>query len=354
MFLRVENKSQWSALLDKAFLRTFFHYPQWEEFLEREFSWLKFERYVWRDEFLLSIARCKFMGREKLVSHPLCEYGGPLQLKEKVDLDGFIEDFKRAFGNAAKIKFHPYISYIYRTYQGENPIRSGSDPGRSTFWIENFSTKNFEDLWRGFRKTLRQEIKKSERAGLAMKECESENDLEQLYNVYVQTMKRHKNIPLPFSAFKFFFVKPGGSNPARRGLTPHAQAEIYTAKIGAKVVGGSVFLFYPPFIHYFINASDYKFRDLNIGHAILWHVMQKYVGYRKPHMQYDYFDLGGTKKGSALEVFKRGWGAKERPIYEVGCARSATGNNSLLREVWSLLPHFAMKAFVRRALWLKV
>ncbi len=318
-FVRIKDKNIWMDFLDKVLFRTFFHDPEWENFLEKEFSWIKFEHYIWKDELLLSIARCKLFGKEKLISHPLCEYGGPLPLKEKVDFESFEKDFIQEFGRKARIQFHPYIL-------------SGSDPdsiGRSTFLIESFSKKTSQDLWKTFRKTLRQEIRKGEQHNIVIGEFSAEEDLKKFYNLYLDTIKRHKTVPIPFSVMKFL----------------SAHAKIFLAKRGNVVIGGSVFLLYKPFIHYFINASDYKYRDWNIGHKILWHVMQDYAG-----KKYDYFDLGGTRKGSALEVFKKGWGAKEYSIYEIN-SHDTNRIASWKRNIRSMLPAAIIKRAARHALY---
>jgi len=133
-----------------------------------------------------------------------------------------------------------------------------------------------------FRKTLKQEIKKSEQHGIDILECKTGEDLKKFYSLYLETIKRQRSIPLPYSVFEFF----------------DKHAKIFIAKKSEQIIGGSVFLRNKPFIHYFINASDYKLRGLNIGHRILWHVIQEYAG-----KEYDYFDLGGTRKGSSLEIF---------------------------------------------------
>lgn len=336
IFKKIEDTGDWQALLDRAPFKTFFHTLEWENFLEKEFSWMKFERYIWKDELLLSVARCRMLGKEKIVSHPFCEYGGPLLLKEGVDCEGFVGDFKKEFGSGARMKLHPYISQYNR---GLTPIILDSDSAISTFWIEDFSKKSQEDLWNSFRKTLKQEIKKGQ--GFAeVGECQSESELRQFYSIYLRTVRRHRNIPLPFSVFDM--------------LNGHAQghAKIFLAKKDGQVVGGSIFLFYPPFIHYFISASNERFRDQNIGHQMLWHVMQKYVGGRTPHI-YDYFDLGGTRKGSALEVFKRGWGAKEYNIPEIG-ARSGEANLGWRRSAWALMPTIFTKKLAPYALYWKI
>ena len=87
-FTKITNKNEWQDLLGKVLFKTFFHNIDWEEFLESQFKWLKFERYLWPaqgGQALLSLARVKVGGKEKLVSHPFCEYGGPLPLAEKID-----------------------------------------------------------------------------------------------------------------------------------------------------------------------------------------------------------------------------------------------------------------------------
>ena len=315
-FVSIKDKNIWIDLLDRALFRTFFHEPEWEDFLEKEFQWMKFEHYTWKDELLLSVARCKLLGKEKIISHPLCEYGGPLPLKEKINFDSFISDFQSYFGVNARIQFHPYVL-------------AGTSSGRSTFLIENFSKKTSQDLWSSFRKTLRQEIKKGEQHNIVIEELGAEEDLKKFYNLYLDTIKRHKTVPIPFSIIKFL----------------SAHAKIFLAKKGNVVIGGSIFLLYKPFIHYFINASDHKYRDWNIGHKILWHVMQNYAG-----GEYDYFDLGGTRKGSSLETFKKGWGTEEYSIYEIG-SRGTSNVSSWKREAWSILPEFFSKKIAPYALY---
>lgn len=305
--------------------KTFFDLPKWHKFLEKKFPQLKLEYYRLGDSYLLSIAR---LGEEKLVSLPFCEYGssGVSHLLWGRDFEFLIKSIEERFGENLRISFHPYI-FEYKSGLTNLPVYPPSlrklDKGRRAFWIEDFSKKSRDDLWAGFRKTLRQEIKKSEQYQIDVAECKNDEELEQFYNLYVQTMKRHKNFPLPLSVFKFFAEE----NDAR----------VYLAKKDGRAIGGSVFLFCKPFVLYFKNASDSKFRDWNVGHRILWHVLQKYVG-----GEYDYFDLGRTQKGSSLEVFKRGWGAIERPIYEIGTTKE-TSATSWKRRAWGMLPAFLMK-----------
>jgi len=233
------------------------------------------------------------------------------------------------------VQFHPYI---FKYNRGATSIPSGSDTQRLSYWIDNFSSRDSGALWAGFRKTLRQEIQKSEGAEISICEASDGEEVRDFYKLYLSTIKRHRNIPLPMSVFRFFASGVEGS------------AKIFLAKKDGRVIGGSIFLFYKPFIHYFINASDYGLREFNVGHRILWHVLRTYSGKRDG---YDYFDLGGTRTGSSIEVFKRGWGSVAHPIYETG-AKEGIKNNSMLRAVWGMVPSGILSKFLHYALYFKV
>ena len=61
------SKKEYKELCNKALFKTFFHNPEWHDFLEKEFKWLKFEYYLCENKALLSFARIG----NKLISLPL-------------------------------------------------------------------------------------------------------------------------------------------------------------------------------------------------------------------------------------------------------------------------------------------
>jgi len=312
-FLKIESENQWQDLLEKALFKTFFHRSEWEKFLEKEFKWLKFEHYNYQNSVLLSLARVKILGKEKLISHPFCEYGGPLPLVEKIDGRSFKEDLFSEFKDPFEINLHPRTLNYF-----ENLELKEADSWRDTYWIENFSKLKIEELFSSFRYDIRHSIKRAEKQGFDFEECQSKDDLQKFYELYIKTVQRHKNIPLSFSFFEFFWQS----------------AKIFFLKSGKKIVTGSVFLFYKPFIHYFITASDYSFRGQAVNHLLLFNVIKKYLG-----QDYDFFDLGATRKSSSLEIFKRGWRGKELPIFELSNRPDKLKlRHSKLRNVLGFLP----------------
>jgi len=312
------NKEEYKKFLDKALFKTFFHSPEWYEFLEKEFKWLKFEYYLYKDEFLFSFARFKILGKEKLISLPFCEYGGPLPLKGDIKIDEFERDVLEEFKNI-KIKFHPSISRI-----SGNPKTASST--LSSHWRSDLENISKKELWDSLRKTLRHEIKNAQECGLGVKTCKNPKELRKFYDLYMANLRRKKTIPYPWPLIQFLYQNPS--------------SELLLAFYKGKIIGGDLFLNYNGFVHYFLSASDYKYRNFGVAHLILWEKIRSLVG------KDIIFDLGASPRDSSLEIFKRGWGGMEWPIYQIGIKRSEEGlRSSKLRNIWSLLPGFIIRKF---------
>lgn len=319
-FQRIENKNEWLELLKRALFKTFFHNLEWENFLEKQFKWLKFEHYLYKDEAILCLARCKIFGKEKLISHPFCEYGGPLPLKNEIEGMEFKRELFLNFKIPFKLSFHPQISKYFKNFGFKKP-----DSQRDTYFIEGIHQRSEDEIFSSFRKTLRHLIKKAESQNLEIKQCQDKKELSSFYGLYIRSVRKHKNIPYPFSFFEYF--------------RNNKDSEIILAKIKDRVAAGSIFLFYNGFVHYFLNASDKSFKNSGVNHLILWTQIKKYRG--KVHQV---FDLGGTRRGSSLEVFKQGWGSIKYPIFELKNYQEKF-KESNLRNILPIFTSFLMKRF---------
>ena len=309
-FLKIDNDQVWRELSKKVLFKTFFHSWEWEEFLEKNFTWLKFERYNWRNRALLSLARVKIFGKDKLISHPFCEYGGPLPLIDQIDGEEFKQDLFSEFKDSVKVSFHPQLLNYLRV-SSDNSGQSG----RVSYWVEGTL-----DL----RKTTRNEIEKAETRGFQIEKCQNPKDLQDFYNLCVSAAKKHRVPVYPFPFFEYFSGSP--------------DSEIILAKKKDKVIAGSVFLFYDKFVHYFQNAVDEKYKNLGANYLILQEQINKSLAKNLV------FDFGGTRIGSSLEVFKRGWGGKEYPIFELkNYEEELSLRGSKLRNIFGWLPPFLIK-----------
>ncbi len=271
-FQRIKDRGELQGLLDRALFKTFFHSLEWQDFLEKEFKWLKFEHYLYKDELLLTFGR---IGK-KLISLPFCEYGGPLPLKNRIDFDKFNKDVLEEFGDNIKIKFHPEVEI------------GNYDSDISTHWIEDLKNISEQKLLNSFRKTLRHEIRHAEECSLEIKKCEKLKELKRFYNLYVANLKKKKTVPYPFPVIKYLSERPESE----------ILLALYSAKggsaSGGKIIAGSLFLEYNGFVHYFLSASDYKYRNFGANYLILWEKIKNLCGQDK------IFDLGASPKSSAL------------------------------------------------------
>jgi len=324
------SKTEYRNFLEKSLFSTFFHNPEWHEFLEKEFKWLKFEYYLYKparpiggDEAILPFARFKVFRREKIISLPFCEYGGPLPLKKEVDFSEFEKDIFDNFKNA-KINFHPKILDYLKNFQ----ITEKNTGNNITYWIEKLNSFSEQTLLTSFRKTLRHEIKNAQEHNLEIKKYSNEQELKQFYNLYVANLKRKKTIPYPRPLIQF--------------LCKNASSELLLAIYKGKVVAGCLFLNYGVFVHYFLSASDYGHRNLGANYLIIWEKIKSLIKQDK------ILDLGASPQGSNLEIFKRGWGGTEYPIYQIGAKKSEEHlRSSKLRNIWGLLPNSVIKNLSR-------
>ena len=76
-----------------------------------------------------------------------------------------------------------------------------------------------------------------------------------------------------------------------------------------------------------------KFTLLNL---VPW--LKNYLG-----KNYQIFDLGGTGRGSGLEIFKQGWGVKKYPIFEIKNFSEVGLKKSKLRDAFTILPSFLLE-----------
>ena len=317
-FTKITDKAEWHGLLDKVLFKTFFHFWEWEEFLESQFKWLKFERYLWKNQAILSFARVKISGKEKLVSHLFWEYGGPLPLAGKIDGSRFQKDLFEEFKTPLKIAIHPkLLDYFEGMEFQENQ--------RESYFFDDLDSKSSEDIWRLMDRNRHRSIKSAQESGFQIEACRDLEELKKLYDIYVENMKKHKAIPYPPSFFEFFFRSPS--------------AEVMAVKRGGAVAGGNIFLFYDKTVHSFLCGFG-KIDKIEGAHSlVLWEEIKKIKD-----RDYRVFDFGAARKDSSIRDFKERWGAKAYPIYEL---KNYSGDSSLrkskLRDIFGLLPVFLIK-----------
>lgn len=308
-FKRIDSQKEWQDFLSQTKFMTFFHNLEWENFVEQEFKQIKFERYLYDNSLLLSLAHVGLGGHDKFISHPFCEYGGPLPLVDNINFGNFVADIKDKFGLNVRINFHPAVLSAFVNL----PSNSDYVCKLNSYWVDWRSVEG-TDFLKNIRKTLRHSIEHLLQENYEICECQDEDDLAIFYRLYLKNMRRKMNLALPFSFFKYFFKDKN--------------AEIILAKKNHKIFAGSIFLHYGNFIHYFLNAG---LEENNPSPLILFEQAKKVSSQKK------ILDLGGTRFGSSLEIFKQGWHGEKKSIVQIGATDSSM-RHSMLRRLWRILP----------------
>lgn len=313
-FRKIDNIADWRKLLDQSKFKTFFHDLDWETFLENEFRWIEFGRYLYEDSMLLSLAVVKKAGREKFLSAPFCEYGGPLPLAENVDLGTFLADAVNHFGANMKINFHPALAAFFVNA----PQFAKANGEIFTYWLDwrNEPAVNYIG---SLRKTLRRGLQALSEQDWLIGPCQKEKELREFYRIYLANMRQKKNLAFPYSFFDFF-------HNSQNSL-------LILARRQGKVFAGSVFLQYGDFCHYFLNAG---LPEANPSPLILFKEAERCGAEKK------LLDLGATRAGSSLETFKEGWRGQKIPIFQFGKSNEKM-RNSRLRNLWRFMPGWAVE-----------
>jgi hypothetical protein len=335
--------NEYKELLNSVQFKTCFHEIEWHDFLEKQFKWLEFEYYLYGDKVILPLAKFKVFDKEKLISLPFCEYGGPLIISPNlpagrqgfgkggpdINIEEFEKDVLQQFGKGIKVKFHPQIlSYEAKPRKPRKDVK-GMTSDISTYWIEGFKNTTEQEIRDSFRKTLRHEIKHAQDQGLVIRRSKNPKEMKKFYDLYVANLRRKKTIPYPWQIVQFLCQNPSN--------------ELLLAFYKGKIIGGSLFLKYSGFTHYFLSATDIRHKNLGSNYLILWEKIKSLVG------KDIILDLGATPKDSSLYTFKSGWGGKEYPIIILKKEKNPEKlRSSRVRNLFILLPNFIIKLLSKR------
>lgn len=152
--------------------------------------------------------------------------------------------------------------------------------------------KSSSNLWRS--------IRKSETAGVTVREGKSEEDLRVFYAMYLDTMKRHRVLPRAWRQVRL----------DRLMLGPSGVYRLFIAEHEGRAVAGGLFHAFGDTVDLLYNGSDVSERDLRANFGLYWHAIRWAVenGYRR-------FDWGEAQDGGSLARFKAQWSAELVPNY---------------------------------------
>jgi hypothetical protein len=190
---------------------------------------------------------------------------------------------------------------IGKDYSNDFPHLNGYKQQEAFTHVLNLEGMTEEHLWNGYKKRVRRDVRKAEKSGLYVDDIHSPDEIEQVFTLYNQTMKR--NVAYTTWTRKSLFS-------IYDRLIKSGQARLIFAKKEGEIVAGIILLFSEDTVYYFFSASSEKYfqycpNDLLVHHAICLTIRE-----RKK-----YFDLMTSKEDDiALMDFKEKWGAQKHPF----------------------------------------
>jgi len=180
-------------------------------------------------------------------------------------------------------------------------------------------------------------VNKAIKNGVRVRYSDSEKDLLEWYNLYLNTMKFHITPPRSLHFFKSLWT-----NLKPEGLIQLALAELEDSG-KRRIIAGCIFLTFNKVVVYAFNGSarsDFELRPNDLIHWTVIHDVQK-----KGFETYDWGEV--TKGQEGLAAYKEKWSSKKVSMYHyyfpgfesIGDYVIDSGiREKLLRKLWSILP----------------
>lgn len=264
-----------------------------------------------------------------LVSMPFCEYGFPIaeeNIHFSTIVNALLEEGKRI---AADIRAD--LIELRGCGQGICEALSAGFRKNEGFLTFELNLKEGEKrIWSQFDKRKRNGIRKAAKLGVRWRQMEDEDDLEDYYALFLRTMTEHGTPPHSFRFFERMW-----DALARQGWM-----KAYIAYLDNTPINGIIFFPFNKNILYWSAVSDLEHRDLCAGDLLLWEAIRWGI-----KNGFEVFDLGRTRKGSGVYLYKKGFNAEEKGLTDLLLSRkkkrlpdpSRPGYRALER-IWRMMP----------------
>ena len=192
---------------------------------------------------------------------------------------------------------------------------------------------------------IRSAVRKTFREGVNVRPAETERELAEWYELYLETLRRHGVPPLPYRFFQVMWelLRPKGH--MRLLLAEQARGP------ERRLLAGSLYLMFGNRVFFAFNGRSLREPSSGANDAIKWQAIHltSEEGYR-------YFDLGEVSEGNeSLARFKRKWGSDAEQLYryyypasrepESGALSSGSKAREIITHGWRRLPLPATRLF---------
>jgi FemAB-related protein (PEP-CTERM system-associated) len=322
----------WNMLVEEQVKDTFYYDHRWFELIVKLYGYRIIPLTTSNAEgevtgFLPLCSISSPITGRRLVSLPFADHC-PLFATDEASANDLIDQ-------AIHLAQRQNVKYLELRAGANDVLAKRSDLMESNLyvnWALSLSDQS-DDVWKGLRKPVQHQIKKSQKLGVQVRPAQKREDMELYYKLHLQT--RIKKHGMPAQSRNYFYQL--WDTFAESGAL-----KLLLAEHESTTVAGIILFASGSTVHYVYGASDEHYLHLAANNLLFWNAITWGCtqGYKR-------FDLGRTAcDNQGLMEFKRRWGAIKEPLpyyyYPRTAGLASTSESSwkyrLLTSTWKKLP----------------
>lgn len=323
------DRPDWAAYLARRPDATIFHDPRWGEVMERVYGNRPYYLTARRGETVAGVLQ--------LVLQKSVLFGTHLCSLPYFDAAGVLADDADAaaalLAKAGNLMSETRCRWV--ELRQAAALGAGLETRTDKIGLELALPGDAGALWDGFDAKVRNQVRKAERAGVALEQGGAAL-LGEFHAVYARNMR---DLGSPPHSRRFFEGLAASFGDAVR---------VFVVRLHEQPVGGSLVIVDGATVHLPWAASDWRHRGL-CGNMLLYWGMMKAACEGGAAC----FDFGRSARGSGTHQFKKQWGAEEVPLYwhyllppggKTPAAAPEEGKYRLAMAVWRRMPVALVRA----------
>lgn len=310
----VNDKSQWESFVRNYRPNSLLQSWNWSKFSERQGN-QPFRLGLYKDENLVGVALFTKV-ISKRANYLVC-HGGPMINWENPDRFNFFHQYLIELSKKEKVHFFRIRPPMFHSEENLKPfLEIGYNLAPMYFQAEHTLhinlTKSEEELLMNLRKNTRYYVRKAEKQGVQVRISQDLEDLDCLYELYCETVKRQKFVPYP----KQYFVDE---------FEAFAQDDLVDLVFGyhqGQLLSVAMIIYYDQTAYYHHGASIRKNPDVYANYLVQWEAIKR--AKQRGMKIYDFWgvspDDDPNHPRAGLTLFKRGFGGKRiRWLHTLDC-----------------------------------
>ncbi|MDS0295306.1 GNAT family N-acetyltransferase [Halogeometricum luteum] len=152
-----------------------------------------------------------------------------------------------------------------------------------------------KSVWGGLKESRQRQVRQAEDASLTYRVGDSLDDLKQYYRLYLRSNRGHGSPPHSFEFYRTLWEE----------LAPE-HLHLGMVEREGSLINAIIDLSLGTSVHQWGVITDYEHRDLNGGSLALWRSLDRACA-----DGHDVYDMGRTREGSGVYMFKKSFGGRK-------------------------------------------